>query len=297
MWRTFLSPDNGSSEPNNISALLDKCPPHYQIYPTVWAVTQLLSSAVSFPASMAVLWEIVYRHRPSAQRGHSWSSHLSVSPDLLIINFILVAIVNCTEQVLSIINSLQDGSHLLQTQVIKAMSAFILNAGPPSMLSICLDCYLAVVHPLKYTLLRTTWRHPLLLTVLICLYTITTETIIIVLQLPPYNYIGIITFYVALPAVIFLNVSTLRALWLAGPGRRSLTSLGPTKRRAFWVVLTVLLSSLIYCLPQVVLHTYWAVIRVRHVRFRCVWYPMVMLVPTITTAVISLQFAYRSKHL
>lgn len=298
MWRTFLSPHNGSSEPNNISASSGKCPSHYQIYPTMYAVTQLLSAVVGFLACLAVLWEIVYRHRPSAHRSQSWSSRLSVSPDLLITNLILVCINNCAELLLSAINSLQEDSHLLPTRIINTISAITLSGGPLSMVAICLDCYLAVVHPLKYTTLRTTWKHPLLLTVFIWIYTITTETIVIVWNLPPYSYIGIITFYVALPAIIFLNTSTLQALWLSGPGRHSLTDLSPTKRRAFWIVLSILLCSLIYCLPQVILLTCWAVDRVKHESFRCVVYPITMLVPTAITAVVCLLFAcITSKHM
>ncbi|XP_076122909.1 uncharacterized protein LOC143103008 [Alosa pseudoharengus] len=292
MWRTFISSDNGSTEPTNISEFMGKCPSHYQIYPTVLATTEVINVVVGLPACAAILWEILQRHWRSAQRGHSRSAGLSTSSDLLMINLILVTVVHCITKLLDAINSLHSVSHLLPPRVIKVLGTVMLTAGPPSMVSICLDCYLAVGHPLKYTHLRTTWRHPLLLTMFTWLYTITMETIIIGLNLSPYNYIGIITFYMAMLTIILLNVSTLRALWLAGPGRHRLADLCPIKRQAFWVVLCILLGTVIYCLPQVILLTCWALERVEQESFICVVYPMVMIFPTVISAVVYLLFVY-----
>lgn len=291
MWKTFLSRDNGSSDPTNISASSVKCTSDYQIYQTVWAATEIISATVGFLACAAIIWETVQKYRRSGQRDQGRSSSSSTSSDLLMVNLILTGIINNTTLLLHAFNSLSSVSHL-SPQLIAALSAVTLIAGPPSMVSICLDCYLAVVHPLRYRHLKKTWRHPLILTAFIWLYTVIAEAIIIVRQLPPYNYICIMTFYVAFPAIIFLNVSTLQALWLTGPERQRLADLCPIKRRAFLVVLSILLCSVIYSLPQIILLTYWALIKMEQESFLCVVVPMVMMFPTITSAVVCLVFVY-----
>lgn len=128
----------------------------------------------------------------------------------------------------------------------------------------------------------------MILTTLIWLYTIVMEIIIIAMDLELPSPACLLTFYVFLPPYIFLNVSTLRALRLAGPERRRLADLSPLKRRAFWLIVVMLTATLLYSCPMVAMLSYQAMSNVNEPKFLCVVFPMVMMIPPISATFITL---------
>lgn len=290
-WRTSILDDNGTLELTNISAPRETCPDHFQVYNRVWAATEILSVAVSFPAGMVILYAVAQRFLQSGQRGRSMSwSNLSTSSDLLLINIVLVGLFNAQAMLIHAFHILPGTLHI-SPEVITPLNHLVYTSGPCTVVSICMDCYLAVVHPVSYPHLKKTWRLPLLLTALTWTYGVTTGVIVIALRMPAYNIIWVVTYAVMSPTTLFLTISMLFALRLTGPKRRSLADLCSAKRQAFLMVLSITVTTVLYCLPQVALYICYHA--APEVHFRCAVFPLAMVIPTLMVAMIALLFAFR----
>lgn len=107
----------------------------------VWVFFSALFSLVGFPACAAVLWELFQRHRAGT----------SITPnDVFMINLTVMDLVFLFFVPLGLTNFLL--WHIMSFQsFISFLYALNLTGRPLLTACICLDCYMAVFHPIAYS--------------------------------------------------------------------------------------------------------------------------------------------------
>lgn len=105
-----------------------------------WATSILLCFALGFPASVAILWEMFKTHQKGARFTPNEFFILNISiMDVSFLIFILPGVLN---------------HFIWKSWAVEAFwnatYAFNMSGKPLLMACICLDCYLAVVHPIIY---------------------------------------------------------------------------------------------------------------------------------------------------
>ncbi|KAL6476633.1 hypothetical protein MHYP_G00151320 [Metynnis hypsauchen] len=165
------------------------------------------------------------------------------------------------------------------------------TAVPLFLVAICVDCYVAVVHPVAYLAVKNLPHRVLLCTTPVWVYTLVIWLISVIYQLSYFHPVCMMSFYVSLPAVVFFSISTLRALYSAKPGSSNQT-LSPTKRRAFWIILSILVGMVVYYMPQVCFFTYRFIEPTDSERLACLEIPLVMLLPSLCKSAAPLLHLY-----
>lgn len=166
-----------------------------------------------------------------------------------------------------------------------------LTARPIFLLAICMIFYFAIVHPVTYMSAKT-WRHwEWLVTTLVWLYAMAT---IIGIIFDLYDFLNPflkVMFFISLLLAIFFNITTLRALWSSGPGNGRQT-LDPAKRKAFWVILSILAILLLYFLPRVFTFIYPYIAPTECEMFAYAWGSMFTMLPAFSEFAMPVIFLY-----
>ncbi|KAL7860759.1 hypothetical protein AOLI_G00171080 [Acnodon oligacanthus] len=162
---------------------------------------------------------------------------------------------------------------------------------PLFLVAISVDCYVAVVHPVAYLAVKNLPHRVLLCTAPVWVYALVIWLISVIYQLSYFHPVCMLSFYVSLPAVMFFSISTLIALYSAKPGSSNQT-LSPTKRRAFRIILSILVGMVVYYMPQACFFTYRFIEPTDSERFLCHEYPLVMLLPWLCKSAAPFLYLY-----
>lgn len=283
-WQTFSSNENGSTAFSNTSNSI--CSSEQQTYVIIWSATVYVCFALVFPIFVAILKELARRHWCSSQPGHGTSTNASSSSsDILLCNLVLFSIFGL---LYILIYSLMCFGVNLPRQLLMVCFSTNMVGGPFAAMSVSLDCYLAVVHPVMYMVVKRSWRFPLVLGTLNWLYTVVLEAVIVANDLKMYSAVVLVPIFMLMIPYVFLNISTLCTLRLAGPKRRRLADLSPAKRQAFCQILIILVITLQYSCPLLGILMYQALSDVDEQTVFCQVMPMVMTIPVLSGTIIFL---------
>ncbi|XP_068439569.1 G-protein coupled receptor 15-like [Clinocottus analis] len=203
----------------------------------VWASLSALLSLVGCPVCVAVLWELYRRHKA----GNPFSPN-----DVFMLNLTIMDLVFLLFVPFGLSNFI-----LWQTRTIQMLSNFLyaLNlAGRPLLTAcICLDCHLAVLHPVTYHSRKSLTPRFLMAA---AVWTITviqgiTSTVIEELN---HSAWAMLMYIVALPVIVTCDVSILRAL------RKSVHAGGdlhPKKKKALQIITNSIVMTVISYVPPV----------------------------------------------
>ncbi|CAK6970999.1 hypothetical protein F2P81_022288 [Scomber scombrus] len=216
----------------------DTCDSHKEgIY--VWAVSSIICFVFGFPASIAILWELLKAHR----RG------IPLKPnDFFMLNLSAMDTVFFVFMVPGVCNHL-----IWHIWVFEAIwnAFFALNiCGRPLMMAcICLDCYLAVVHPIIYHKKKSLTPRVVMAGIV---WTLTVATgIAYSLSRDLYfTMFPSVPFMIAIAIIVVCDSFILHTLIRSDPGRKNIHA---QKQRAIQTLINSLVIAAISYVPPVIM--------------------------------------------
>lgn len=171
-----------------------------------------------------------------------------------------------------------------------------LTARPVFLLAICVIFYLAIARPVTYVAIKTYRHWEWLVIALGWLYALAIDAVIVVYGFDVFDSIYTVLLYnVILPSMLF-NIATLRALVSNGPEQNGQT-LNPAKRKAFRIILSILLSLLLYYVPRMYTIVYPYIAEQDKIRFECAEGSMILFLPKISEIAMPVVFLYSLRKL
>lgn len=171
-----------------------------------------------------------------------------------------------------------------------------LTARPVFFLAMCLIFYLAIVHPVTYMSAKT-WRHwEWVVTTFGWLYALAINVAITVYKVDLFQPVFMMVFYSTILPSVYLHIAELRALTSGGSGDTTQT-FNPTKRKAFRIILSMLLVLLLYYIPRVYFLVYPYVAPTDCQRFLCAEGSVIMMLPKFSEFAIPVIFLYSLRKL
>nr|XP_023651426.1 galanin receptor type 1-like [Paramormyrops kingsleyae] len=138
---------------------------------------------------------------------------------------------------------------LLVITPVFSVFAFILIARPFFQCCICVERYLAVIHPVTYLKYRSLRCRSVCLG---CIWSLSLVLNVILLYVQSYLISGT-TFILCVAVNAFCSISILRALKKPHPGEGKRNEMNLMKRRAFWTVLVILVMTVVNYLPIIII--------------------------------------------
>ncbi|KAG7334723.1 hypothetical protein KOW79_001319 [Hemibagrus wyckioides] len=226
---------------------------NYQQNGTFWYCGESLDSThvvlnavllfISFPATFAVIVQLLIR----IYKARSLSA-----AEIFLLQINLVNVCLFLFNLLLFLEAMQVGifSEILHS----AFFSPTLTARPIFLLAMCVIFYLAIVHPVTYMTAKT-WLHwEWLVVSLGWIYAMAVNVAIIVHEISIFDLIFTVLFYNTYLLSIFFNIATLRALSSSKPGIGGTLDLA--KRKAFRIILGILVLLLLYYVPRVYYFVY-----------------------------------------
>ncbi|KAL2078722.1 hypothetical protein ACEWY4_026407 [Coilia grayii] len=228
---------NGSS---NITVLTNQTE-DFDIYcrrfmagPLVWTVFSTLCGCVGLPASVGLLWVLVQRQR------------IGLTSDIYMVNLTPMELIYNIFRPLSVLNF-----SVLHDEVVKEISLFVegfqLNGRPLLMACICVDCHMAVAHPITYLNMKNS-RCRLAVCALVWATTLTLNLFGRERQHLHLAIRGLLRLLIV-SVITYCDVAILLALRKPDPAGK--TDIHPQKRRALQVIINSLVMTVVSYLPQV----------------------------------------------
>lgn len=204
----------------------------------IWKCTVFLSFVFEFPGAAVVLF-------------HMYSKISKGTPltatDVFVINLTLLD--------MTFLLLLQPDVYIdveVINLVYSAFFSFLLSlsmCGRPLFVTcICLECYLAVVHPLTYRT-RKSRTHSILVTVAVWIVTVGFGLYFAISRMKLYEFASITVMTAMLPVIIFCDVSIFWTLKRSGPTRRNNDA---QKKRVLQSIFNSFVITLISYLPPII---------------------------------------------
>lgn len=253
---------------------------------TVHIVLNTILLFFSFPTTFVVIVKLL-------SRLYKTRSLSSAEIFLLQINF-----TNTFLFVFNLLRFLDDrfSVHYFSRNLYMAVYSPTLTARPVFLLAICMIFYFAIVHPVTYMTAKPLRHWEWLVITFGWLYALAMNAIIIVYEIDIFQQVFSVLFYnTILPSIIF-NIATLRALSSSCRKNGSQT-LNPAKRKAFRIILSILVSLLVYYVPRVYfyIHPYIAPTDLK--RFLCFEGGVIMFLPKFSEMAMPVIFLYSLRKL
>ncbi|KAM7368955.1 hypothetical protein PAMP_013255 [Pampus punctatissimus] len=189
----------------------------------VWyLVLQFINMFLGIPANIMVLW-LIQKNKGDSSTSDIFIFHLAIL-DVLFCLIPPIELVN-----IIIINSSATRHVMLFFYGIKDSSPLFLSC-------ICLDRYMAVVHPITFTELKDR-QHRVVLAIVVWVFTLAYACIKSVGNINNFNKVFTVMILAAFAFMVFCNIAILLVLRQSGPGR---DEMHPVKKRAFKMVLIIL---------------------------------------------------------
>ncbi|TSQ23925.1 hypothetical protein Baya_11492 [Bagarius yarrelli] len=160
-----------------------------------------------------------------------------------------------------------------------------LTARPLFMFANCMIFYVAIVHPVTYRTAKTLRHWEWLVSALTWCFALIINLAIIIYKIDIFQLGFIMTFYSTILPSMILYVIILRTLASVGPGNGGQT-LNPAKRKAFQIILSILVITLLYYIPRVLFLVYPYVAPMDWQRFLCAEGQVIILLPKVSEIVL-----------
>lgn len=242
----------------------------------VWASLSALFSLLGCPACVAVLWELFRRHKAGtpATPNDVFMLNLTIM-DLLFLFFVPFGLSNF---LLWHIRSVQMFSNFL----------YALNlAGRPLLTAcICLDCYLAVVHPVAYRA-RKSLTPRLLMAAAVWTITLVQGSMATVVDELNHSAWAMFVYVIALPIILICNVSI---LWTLKKSQRAGGALHPRKKKALQIITNSMVMTVISYVPPVLVYILGDLIISDEKEFECFLAIPILINPTAGSVIMPLLY-------
>ncbi|XP_067100249.1 lysophosphatidic acid receptor 6-like [Osmerus mordax] len=203
-------------------------------------ICNVITAIFGFPASVAVLWELFQKHR----RGTPTTPN-----DVFMLNLTVMDMIFLFFLPMEVCNYVIFKNWKIQF-FCNFLNAFNVSGRPLFMTCICLDCYLAVVHPIMYRARRGLTSR-VLMCVVVWAVTLATGVVYSLFNMElGNNPITVMPFVVAILITGICDFFILRALKSSDPAGRKLH---PQKKKALQIIINSLVMTLLAYLPQVFL--------------------------------------------
>ncbi|XP_026153687.1 proteinase-activated receptor 3 [Mastacembelus armatus] len=202
----------------------------------IWYLSlQFINMFMGIPANLMVLW-LTYKNRADSSTSDIFILHLAVLdvlfcliPPLELVNIVFLT-TSSTWYVLRFFYGIKDSSPLFLS-------------------CICLDRYVAVVHPIIFTELKDR-QHRAVLAMLVWLITLAYATAKCVGTIVNFEKVFTVMILTAFTFMVYCNITILWVLRQSGPSR---DEMHPVKKRAFKIVLIILAIIVFNYFPPVAL--------------------------------------------
>ncbi|XP_066509232.1 proteinase-activated receptor 3 [Hoplias malabaricus] len=201
---------------------------------------QFINMFLGIPTNLMVLWLI------SKNKGDSSTS------DIFIVHLAVLDTFFCLTPPLELANLV----YLTSSSTWYVLRFFygIKDSSPLFLSCICLDRYMAVLHPITFTKLKDR-RHRPVCAGIMWLIILAYAVLKCIDSIPSFNKVFTVMILVCFSFMVFCNISILWALRLSGPGR---DEMHPVKKRAFKMVLIILAIIVFNYFPPVALFPFQA---------------------------------------
>lgn len=226
------------AEENTANVLANHTNPAHQTIFALTIVSAVVNLLISLPLNSYVVWLITTEVRARGVYTEFFALHLALSDILFCFSSPLIPVVTHSGHV-----------PLLQAQGFFA--GFLTTARPLFQTSICVERYLAVVHPVLFVKLRPLRYRVMCSAVawLIVLHSCLIHSLYPMITIHLWCVVGLSLFLI----MLFCCLAILSTLKKPGPGKREKEVANQTKMRAFKIILLILVTTMLSYLPLLIL--------------------------------------------
>lgn len=243
----------------------------------VWASLSTLCSLVGCPACVAVLWELFWRYKAGSP----------ITPnDAFMLNLTIMDLVFLFFVPFGLCNFL-----LWHTRSIHMLSNFLYSlnlAGRPLLTAcICLDCYLAVVHPVVYHT-RKSLTPRVLMAAAVWIVTMIQGTLSTVID-DELNHSpwAMFVYVVALPIIVICDASI---LWTLRKSHHEGGFLHPRKKKDLQVITNSMVMAITSYVPPILVYVLGRLIVSEDKEYECFLAIPILISPTAGSAIMPLLY-------
>ncbi|XP_060884996.1 C-C chemokine receptor type 3-like [Labrus mixtus] len=242
----------------------------------VWASLSALFSLIGCPACGAVIWEIWKKHRTgtSLTPNNVFMLNLTIM-DLVFLFFVPFGLCNFLLW------------HIMSVQMLSNFLYALNLAGRPLLTAcICLDCYVAVVHPITYSKKKSLTPRVLMVA---AVWTITaaqgfTSTVVDELN---HSAWAMFVYVIALPVIVISDVSI---LWTLKKSHRAGKALHQKKKKAFQIITNSMVMTIVSYVPPVLVYILGDLILSDEKEYDCLLAIPILVTPTAGSAIMPLLY-------
>lgn len=228
----------------------------------IWIYTLLFSFLLAFPGATAILLDMVDKIRKRTPLTPSNIFFLNITiMDTMYLLLLQPQLYVSADQENCVLNAFVNFLH-----------AFNWCGRPLFLTCVCIECYVAVIHPVTYRA-RKGLTSRLLITVSNWIVTAIYGFYFALTQFNTSKLTPVIVLILTLPVIVFCDISVLSALKKSGPTGRSMD---PHKRRARHVISSSCIITVISYLPSIIS---WSIFQLQHFK-ETKFDPCVILVPS-----------------
>lgn len=242
----------------------------------IWASLSTLFSLVGCPACVAVFWELFRRHKAGTP----------VSPnDVFMLNLTIMDFVFLCFVPFGLCNFLL--WHIRPVQMLSNFLHALNLAGRPLLTAcICVDCYLAVVHPVTYRS-RKSLTPRVVMAAAVWTITVAQGTTSTVVNELNHSAWAMFVYIIALPVIVICDVSI---LWTLKRSLRAGGDLHPRKKRALQIITNSMVMTITSYVPPVLAYILGDVIITDDRVYECFLAIPILLAPTAGSVIMPLLY-------
>lgn len=212
--------------------------------PLIWAFITWPCVCAGLPASVALLWVLTQRQRQG------------LTNDIYMVNLTVMDLFSNISIPVININFLIWRNECV-AQIADAMLSMGISGRPLFMTSTCVDCYMAVIHPITYMKTKDSQRKVTVCRlVCILVWGLTIAGVIAVAVDKDFmaSPVSMVMLVFCIPAIAFLDAAILHTLRKQDPSGRG--SVHPQKQRALQTITNSLVMTLVSYLPSLVIFNF-----------------------------------------